>query len=96
MSPRVCREDGSAIWTGADADPDYVIEQGIVAYTRSLEQAQAHPRAGKNPLILRATGRESGKFTADPALKPDDADLLLKAAARDRFLESFRVVFVID
>ena len=96
MSPRIRRDDGSTIWAGEEATPDFAIEQGIVAYARDMESAVRHSRAGRNPLIIRAIARHDNAFRSDPILAEEDADLLLTRARRDGFLKRFNVVILID
>jgi len=96
MAPKIRRQDGSEVWGTVPADPDYVIEHGIVAYARSMEDAQRNPRAGSRPLVLKAIGRAGGNFNCDAVLSDVDAQLILEASRRTGFLDKFRVVFVVD
>ncbi|HLK57676.1 MAG TPA: hypothetical protein VKU00_14010 [Chthonomonadaceae bacterium] len=96
MSPRICRADGSPVWGNVDVDPDWLIEHGIVAYAHSIQEARSNPRAGENPLILRAVGREGGNYASDPILRNMDATALLQANDMGGFLEKYRVIFVLD
>jgi hypothetical protein len=95
MSPRIRRLDGSSVWTGGEASPDFVIEEGIVVYARSVEEARSFKRAGSRPLILEAADRYNQAFSSDPLLSEDDAEYLLKTARRDGFLKKFNVIFVV-
>lgn len=94
MSPRLRRADGSSIWTGGEAAPDFVIEEGIVVYAATMRDARKLERAGSHPLVIEATRLHDTPFPSDPILDDEDADYLLKAARRDGFLKKFRVVFV--
>ena len=95
MSPKICRGDATKIWpTLAYIDPEYVISCGIVVYTRSMDEAKSHKRAGKNPLILRAL--RHGASPDDPILSDMDAELLLAANNRNQCIDKFKVIFVID
>lgn len=94
MSPSLRRKDGSVVWNGAEAQPDYVIDEGIVQYAATMEQALKHARAGAHPLVLTAVGRRETPFPSDPLLSDEDAARLLAAAKHDAFLKKFRVVFV--
>jgi hypothetical protein len=96
MSPKIRRIDGSCVWAGEDADPDFVIDQGIVVYAESLEKAKVNPRAGSNPLILKALARYPDNFRSDPEITSEDAAKLLDAANKDGFLKKFRVIFVVN
>lgn len=96
MSPKIRRQDGSEVWGTVNASTDFVIEQGIVAYAKSLEEAKAHKRAGANPLVLRAIGYAKTPGRCDPVLSDNDVRLLLTANDNSGFLNEYRVIFVID
>jgi len=95
MCPVLRRRDGSVVWNGGEANPDFVISDGIVAYTNSMREARDQARAGSRPLIIEAVGRHETPFPSDPLLDDEDADYILKSAPRDGFLKKFRVIFVI-
>ena len=96
MSPKIRHDDGSEVWGTVNADPDYVIEHGIVVYATSMAQAQNDSRAGNNPLILRASGRASGRFHTDVVISDSDADRLMELNEKDGFLDKYRVIFLVD
>jgi len=99
MCPKIVRPDGSEVWgTIAGISSDVVIQQGIVGYVPTLEAAKASPRAGDNPLIIRAIGAHGGGRKANAVVSEKDAELILLAAKRSNpnFLESYRVTFIVD
>ena len=96
MAPKIKRRDGSEIWGTVAVDPDYVIDTGIVLYTRSLSDARQLARAGNHPLELRALGNAGGPMPSDPVLSDADGERLLRIGARDGFLKKFNVIFVVD
>ena len=96
MSPKLRRTDGGEVWGTVNANHDFVIEQGIVAYAKTLEEAKANRRAGSNPLILRATGYAKTPGRCDPVLSDNDVRLLLTANEASGFLNEYRVIFVVD
>lgn len=96
MSPKIRHDDGSEVWGTVNADPDYVIEHGIVVYATSMGQAQNDARAGNNPLILRASGRASGRFHTDVVISDNDAERLMELNEKHGFLDKYRVIFLID
>ncbi len=96
MSPKLRREDGSIVWAGEEADPDFVIEQGIVVYVHRMSDALDHPRAGSHPLVIQAVARHDNPYRSDPILADDDADYVLRVARKDGFLRRFNVIFLID
>ncbi|GIV18211.1 MAG: hypothetical protein KatS3mg022_3646 [Armatimonadota bacterium] len=96
MSPKIRRQDGSEVWGTVNASQEFVIEQGIVVYAKTLEEAKANRRAGSNPLILRAIGYAKTPGRCDPVLSDNDVRLLLTANEASGFLNEYRVIFVID
>lgn len=95
MSPVIRRKDGSVVWNGGEANPDFVISDGIVAYAGTMREARDQARAGSRPLIIEAVARHETPFPSDPYVDDEDADYILKASAHDGFLKKFRVIFVI-
>ncbi len=96
MSPKIRHDDGAEVWGTVNADPDYVIEHGIVVYATSMGQAQNDARAGSNPLILRASGRAGGRFHTDAVISDNDAERLTELNDQYHFLDKYRVVFLVD
>lgn len=99
ISPKVLRPDNSEVWGTVSAITQEAVNQnGIVGYLSTIEAAQQSPRAGSNPLIVRAIGKQ-GSFEANAVVSVEDARNILdanKEASNPKFLDSFHVVFVID
>ncbi|MCC7493188.1 MAG: LPP20 family lipoprotein [Fimbriimonadaceae bacterium] len=101
MAPKILDPDEEPVWGHKPVDRELVKKVGIVGYLPSLEAAldAEHSRAGKNPLVVRAIGRE-GSFKANAVVSAEDAALITaenqKLKPKDRFLENLRVVFVVD
>ena len=96
MSPKIRRADGGEIWGTLDVTPDFVIENGIVSYAHSVEEARKIARVGANPLVIRAQSHQGEAFKTDALLTDADADALFAADAHGKFLSKCCVVFVID
>ena len=96
MCPVIRRMDGSKFWTGGEAEPDFVISDGIVVYAHTMDEALEHKRAGSHPLMIKANARHNTPFPSDPLLADEDIETLMHAAERDGFLAKYRVVFVVD
>ncbi|WP_156415893.1 hypothetical protein [Chthonomonas calidirosea] len=96
MSPKIYAADGTEVWGTVNADPNFVIEHGIVVYAHSIAQARQLPEAGSHPLILRAIGGSNSPVHADVVLSQADAERLARLNARDGFLDRFHVIFVVD
>lgn len=97
MSPSIVDPQGKEVYVGSNVsiDVDFVVNTGIVGYATSLAQAKANARIGNNPLVLRAT-RAGGKTAVDAVLSADQTGALLSANMAQNFLDSSKVVFVID
>ncbi|NUQ01342.1 MAG: LPP20 family lipoprotein [Armatimonadetes bacterium] len=97
MSPKVVTSDQSEVWGTVHVSREFVLDTGIVGYLPSLDMAldANHSRAGKNPLVVRAIGRH-GSFRANPVVDDEDATLIKSENGKSKFLDQFRVVFVVD
>lgn len=95
MSPKLMDTTGREIYGTVRVTPEYAIETGIVGYPRSMSEALRSARAGSRPLIIRAI-RANDKFRFNPCISQEDGDRILAANNRDHFLESTRVVFLVD
>lgn len=96
MSPRIRRPDGSEVWGTVQVSPEFVNEYGVAAYLSErnlnlLKSPEISRRIGENPMLLRAIG-VAGTGKTDPVLSDADADRLLEANRRFRFLDEFRVL----
>ncbi len=96
MSPKILRQDGSEVWGTVRVDPDWVLDHGIVIYAHNMTDARALDRAGRNPLVLRACGTAHTAIPSDAVLSQADSDRLLSLNARDRFMDKFNVIFIVD
>ena len=98
MSPKIRTSNGDEVWGTLKMDPDVIQDHGPVAYTRTLADARKCPRAGSNPLVLRAIGRAGGSRMCDAVLSDDDVAKLKQAdqTAKPPFLAELKVVFVVD
>lgn len=95
MSPALLNLSGGELYIGhLPIDPDYVINQGIVAYSTSLSEARRHERAGKSPLIVKAIGA-SGNFKADAVLAEKETQQVLGLEEKNKILSQARVIFVL-
>lgn len=75
-------------------DPDYVINQGIVGYARSLAQARQNRRVGSKPLIIKGLST-SGAYRADVVISDPDTRQLLGLEAQSKVLSQAKVIFVL-
>ena len=97
MSPKIVDDTGQEIWGTVRVDPELVNEKGIVGYYKSVEQVKAMGRVGKNPLVVKATGKSGPRlFPSDPVLSGADAARIIAEDARSHFLDRLAVGFVVD
>jgi len=96
ISPRIRRADGSEVWGTMSVDPDVLQARGTVGYARTVDDARRNPRAGSNPLILKAIGRAGGRHMCDAVISDADADRTLQENISPRFLDKCNVLFVVD
>jgi hypothetical protein len=96
MSPKIRRLDGTEVWGTLTTIPDDIMQNGLVAYVKTMENALANERAGKNPLIVVAVGRAGGKAMADTVVSDDDAKLILDENKNTKFLDNFNIIFITD
>ena len=96
MSPKILRRDGGEVWGTVTVDPDFVIEHGIVVYAHTPGEARNLPRAGSNPLVIRACGTANTAIPSDAVISDTDAARLMQCNRRDGFLNKFNVIFVVD
>jgi len=96
MSPKIRRADGSEVWGTVKADYDFVEDHGVVVYARSAEDAGKNARAGANPLLVKAIDRAGGEFHCDAVISDADAKLVLDENVKTKFLDGYKVIFVVD
>jgi hypothetical protein len=96
MSPKIVDSTGTEVWGTLQVDPEVAIERGIVGYYRSLENARKSPRAGANPLIIKAIGKagRGAKFQSDAVVASEDGARILDENAKTKFLDKLNVCFV--
>ncbi|MGE3728036.1 MAG: LPP20 family lipoprotein [Candidatus Sericytochromatia bacterium] len=96
MSPMIMDSNGKEVYIGdRPIDPDMVVQIGIVGYLKTMSEAKASSRVGKNPLVIRAS-RAGGKTKVDAVISSSQAQMLLQADSRKSFLAESKVVFIID
>ena len=95
MSPRLYQKSGAEVYGTMQVPPDYVIETGIAAFPRSLNDALRTSRTGNNPLMVRACGaQDRNRFYA--VISDDDAEKVREANRDSHFFERTAVVFLLD
>lgn len=95
MSPRIYDPTGREIYGTVNVDPSFAEEVGVAGYMGTIRAAMALPRVGNHPLVIRAMGTPD-RFHRYLTLSAEDAQRLLAADARSRFLEKCAVAIVVD
>ena len=95
MAPKIFDAEGKEVYGTMEADPDYVIEVGIVGYAYNLDEAKKNSRTGSNPIVVQATGRK-GNAKDHAIISLEQAEFLRKMADNSNIFTKCRVMFVID
>ncbi|MBI4635426.1 MAG: hypothetical protein HY727_03660 [Candidatus Rokubacteria bacterium] len=95
MAPKVVSEGGQEIYGFSVVDRNWVVQQGMVGYSKDPGAARAHERVADRPLIVKAVAA-AGASKTDVVISNDDAKLLLGSGPHLAFLEKARVMFVVD
>jgi len=93
--PILRRSDGGEINAVMSID-NGVCDRGAVAYSRNLDDAKRNPRAGANPLIVRAIGRAGDKYMCDAVISDPDADRVAQENETSHFLDKCNMIFVLE
>lgn len=94
MSPAIVSQSGGEVYLGnLEIKPDYVINEGIVGYVHSLDQARQNKRVGDNPLIIKGTSA-TGNFRTDVVISEPDTKQLLGLEKLHQLLKDAKVIFV--
>lgn len=95
MSPAIVSKDGGEVYLGnLPVNPEFVINHGIVGYTRTLAQARQNSRVGDHPLIIKGLSA-SGNFRTDVMIDDHDTEQLLGLEAQGKILSDAHVIFVL-
>lgn len=95
MSPRIYDERGRSIYGPQMVPANFAIEKGVVRYHTTFESALKDPRAGPNPLIVKATGVR-GAARQDVIVSTADGEKILRENEVGHFLQRCNVIFVIE
>lgn len=91
MSPKVYGKNGKEVYGSANVEREFVLEHGIVGYTKNVKKAQTNDRIGSNPLFIKGTKKGS----SDVVISNKDAKLLDELFKTQSFLREARVMIVL-
>ena len=95
MYPRLIIMSGEVIYDLMSANPNTVIEQGLVEYSSSMEAAIDSPRVTGNPLVVEALSI-SGEYSADIVLTEEDAQRVFNVNSMDNFFGEAKVIILVE
>jgi len=95
ICPLILSADGKKeIYGSQKVDTKYAIQQGIVGYHKSLENAKKDERVGLNPLIVKA--EKSLLNNRSVAVSDENAIKIFSGDLKTHFLSGCKVVFIVD
>lgn len=95
LSPKVYDESGREVYGSAYIEKEWAVKYGMVAYTKSVEQAAHLNRIGDKPGKIKAL-RVTGSNNTDIIIAKNDAADIRSTSENLKFLSQCRVVFIID
>ena len=95
MFPKIVDEYGNEVYGTSFVSRKFVVQNGLVGYTNSLQRARSDSRIGTKPIEIKGI-KSSGVFRkVDIVISNEDATKLRKLGAGQRFLQECRVIIVI-
>jgi len=95
MYPRLITMAGEVVYDLMSANPNAVIEKGLVEYSLDMEVTEKSPRVGGTPLIVEAIS-VSGEYGADIVLTEEDAQKILSLDVINTFFGEAKVIIVVE
>jgi len=96
LAPRILDESGGEVYGSAWVDRDWALQNGLVGYVKSVEQArQNQDRIGAKPLLVKAKAVQ-GSQKADMVIADRDGKVLHALGENLKFLSECRVLVVVD
>lgn len=99
MAPQIIDTNGRVVYGKENIDLDFAVTHGLADYKTNLNDAtNGSSRAGKNPLVIKATAVKGGSNSVNPVnavVSPEDADKILLAVANNAdVFKNGAIVFV--
>jgi len=95
MSLRIFDQDGKEIYSSANVDREFAVQQGMSGYARSLTAAQSNERVTANPVTVKAL-KTTGPGKSDVVISNADVQQIRAAAEDAAFMKQCRVMIVLD
>ncbi len=94
MSPRVLDQSGNVIYGPGSYSREYAASQGVVGYTKTLDQAKSDSRVQGNPTVIRGAST-SGSAQSDIIISNEDAAAMIRANRAAGLFEDCRIIFIV-
>lgn len=95
ITPQILSESGDVVYGSDIVDRDWAIQNGMVGYAKSLENARENDRVGANPIVIKAENA-TGANRTDVVIDDLQARILHGIAKHYTFLNQGRVIFLVD
>jgi hypothetical protein len=95
MSPKIYDPEGKEVYGSAYVSREFAIQQGIVGYVKTVDQARENDRVKGNPAVVKAVSAK-GPSKADLVLSKEDAEQLKTLSQQQTFMREARVMIVLD
>jgi hypothetical protein len=93
-SVKIQDEDGREVYGSAYVSKEWADKQGIVGYSKTLEDAKANQRVAGNPLVIKAV-KATGPNNKDLVISNEDARKVRDLSKNINFLDKAKVVVVV-
>ena len=97
MSPVIFDTNGRVVYGASNIDVDFAIQNGMVGYSKSVEDANRNERVGTNALVIKAVAVKGGNSSTgkvNVVVTPEDADRILISNQKLSYLQHGAVIFV--
>jgi hypothetical protein len=95
MAPKILDENRQEVYGPAFVSRELAVQKGMCLYETDLDAAQHHPKAGKNPLVVKGLRTESAHGT-DIVICNADALKIKSASEHLEALKQCNVIIVTD
>jgi hypothetical protein len=90
----VLDQSGKVIYGPGNYSREYATLNGVVGYTKTVDQAKSDARVQGNPLVLRGASA-SGSSQTDLIISNEDAAKMMRAEGTSGLLKDCRVIFIV-
>jgi len=95
LAPAILSEEGHQVYGMGFVDREVAVSEGIVKYSKDLQQAIKDRRVGQNPLVVKGL-RATGPLRTDVTIPNATAMILHHSENNLKFLRQGKVIVVLD